>query len=632
MARQIPFISTVYLHWNIIGPADCNGVRIQDEVFEIPCRHTRENKIARETETHDSSTQPAPEYLNQQRHLRKDCGDAAAFEIIQYIPEGPPDPEVTDGSKPSRSKKDVQKTLSRFISFMDGLPKSKIWENWVSAIDKTRRGNFLRALVQNCGSSTSSLASLGTTKELADMSSTLTNVFVLSEYASFMGSYGIVNQQLTCFLNMVFVSLCAVALENNEDKDGVWAVMRKVLGSDASSKQLGRLVRGAKWANGLVSLFLKTKWESRSWDILCVAQHPVSFYARLSDCSVDKKEILEKVGTNVHDSSFMSGSTGLPAPFAIPLIVERVFKNNKSLKVICKCLGYEVSSVRSYQTPFNKALGYHSAKKRPASTQLKPSKRRCPDFPPDNDGQRSQISPLRAANTSASGLPPADGGSRMPAQATIDVLELAPAQRIQSDSGDAWPASVAINAGNVSIGCPSTSLSLPMDMQSQASPTNPASNYIPSADLTTPPSSAISHSENAFLNSSSEFNARTMDAALLSCETYSQPEPTATGVLHIIDGGPPIDTNSADWQQSSIDINGAALSESASRSRLTGSSTYDQRVIPTSDGGNLNLHNELYTLFDHDFTSAALPDAMLWRLFPPENDLEQALCLPHYPL
>ncbi|KAJ5778408.1 hypothetical protein N7520_001654 [Penicillium odoratum] len=62
---------------------------------------------------------------------------------------------------------------------------------------------------------------------------------------------------------MVFVSLCAVALENNEDKDGVYAVMRKVLGSDASSEKLVKLVRGAKWATGLVSLLLKTRPASR---------------------------------------------------------------------------------------------------------------------------------------------------------------------------------------------------------------------------------------------------------------------------------------------------------------------------------------------------------------------------------
>ncbi|KAF3009293.1 hypothetical protein E8E15_002461 [Penicillium rubens] len=209
------------------SPADFNGVRNQDEVFEKPHHHRRQIHIAPETQSPDGDTEPAPEDFDEQGRTHKDGGNP----FIEYNPKVQLDPNRT------------------------------------------------------------------------------------------------------------------VTLEKTEDKDGVHAVMRKVLGSAASSKQLVKLVRGAKWANSLVSLLSKTKWASRSWDILCVAQRPVSFYARLNDCSVDPKEVLESMGTNVHESLFLPESIDSPAPFAIPLIVKRIFKNSKSLKVICECLGYELSSI-----------------------------------------------------------------------------------------------------------------------------------------------------------------------------------------------------------------------------------------------------------------------------------------------
>lgn len=75
-----------------------------------------------------------------------------------------------------------------------------------------------------------------------------------------------------------------------------------------------------------------------------------------------------------------------------------------------------------------------------------------------------------------------------------------------------------------------------------------------------------------------------------------------------LDEGSLIGTNNAEWPQSTIDMNSAALSELA----FTGPTSSDHTNIPTA-----NSHNELYTLFDHNYTSAALPTPMLWSLFPP---------------
>ncbi|KAJ6119050.1 hypothetical protein N7471_013001 [Penicillium samsonianum] len=248
------------------SPADFNGVRNQVEVCEKPHHHRRQIHIAPETQSPDGDTEPAPEDFDEQGRIHKDGGNS----FIEYNPKVQLDPKRTGKCARGQSKKHQLKTLSRFISFIDNLPESEIWKTWVSALDEIQRKKFLEALVHNCGSGTSNFASLGTAKELADVSSKPTDISILSQYASFMVSFGMLNQQLACFQNLVFVSLCAVTLEKTEDKDGVHAVMRKVLGSAASSKQLVKLVRGAKWANSLVSLLSKTKWASRSWDILCV--------------------------------------------------------------------------------------------------------------------------------------------------------------------------------------------------------------------------------------------------------------------------------------------------------------------------------------------------------------------------
>ncbi|KAJ5330527.1 hypothetical protein N7476_000310 [Penicillium atrosanguineum] len=253
------------------SPAEFNRVRNQNEVFEKPRRRTRQIQIAPETQSPGGDKEPAPEDYDEPRPLRPDDGcNPDVFNIDEYNPTVRLDPNTTGRCARDQSRKPQLKTLSRFISFIGDLPKSKIWENWVSALDEIQRIDFLEALVQNCGSGTSSFAPLGTAKELAGVSSNSTDIYILSQYASYMVSFGMLNRQLACFQNLVFVSLCAVALEKTEDRDGVYVVMRKVLGSDATSKQLAKLVRGAKWANSLVSLLTKTKWASRSWDILCV--------------------------------------------------------------------------------------------------------------------------------------------------------------------------------------------------------------------------------------------------------------------------------------------------------------------------------------------------------------------------
>ena len=142
--------------------------------------------------------------------------------------------------------------------------------------------------------------------------------------------------------------------------------------------------------------------------------------------------------TNLHEEFSLSESTNSFAPFAIPLIVERIFQNKaswvnhfcfklswlifSSLKVICECLGYELSSVRSDKPLFENALYHGHVRKRPALTPYKPSKRQCPDYPSsplseaftrlrngweltcaDHQGQRAQCQSSREVNITAEG-------------------------------------------------------------------------------------------------------------------------------------------------------------------------------------------------------------------------------------
>ena len=256
-----------------LSPVHFNRFRNHDEVFEIPHSHTRQVRIALENQSPDGDAEPGAEDFDERRHIHKDGGDPDAFNIIEYNPIVHLDPNRTGKYTNDQSNKHQLQTLSRFISFIDDLPKSQTWKDWVLALGKSQRREFLQDLVQSCGSGASGFASLGTPKslkQLADEPFKSTDISILSEYAKFMVTFGIVNRQLACFRNIIFVSLCAVALKLVGDKDAVYTVMRKVLGSGADSKQLLKLVRGAKWANRLMSLLCETKWASRSWDILCV--------------------------------------------------------------------------------------------------------------------------------------------------------------------------------------------------------------------------------------------------------------------------------------------------------------------------------------------------------------------------
>ncbi|KAJ5110877.1 hypothetical protein N7532_001412 [Penicillium argentinense] len=310
--------------------ANLNERRNQDETFENYNRNTCESRYASEVQYHSDSVQPAPEDL-EHRHLHKGDGDSAALKVIEYDPKAHIDRNGTDKCPRNQSNEPQrQQLLAKLTTSFNNLPRSAEWKNWVSIFNSNQRRQFLRDLIQTCGSSASSFGPQTTPKILAGVPSNSTNIAILSNYANSMVSFGILDRQLGNFRQVLFVSLCAVVLETVEDKDNVFEVMRKIMGSDTSSKQLMKLVRGAKWVNSFISLLSTTKWASMSWDAICVAGLPVTFYARVSDSSLDPQTILDGMKTDAYECNTSSDCANSPAPFAIPLIVNAIFGDSAS--------------------------------------------------------------------------------------------------------------------------------------------------------------------------------------------------------------------------------------------------------------------------------------------------------------
>lgn len=269
-----------YTEGSSASQADLSEVRDQHEAFEPSCHNTSQIQPTSEIRNHDGDTQLVLEGPDEQRHADSAGGDFPTFKIIEFNPNADLNADKGDKCAQAQGRKQQLRKLSIFSEFLDNLPQSDSWKDWTSALDKLKCKGTLLALIQDSSSPASSFTSLETPQSSPNVPSKPANISILSEYADFMISFGVMNRQLACFREFIFVSLCAVALEIFENKDEVYEVMRKILGSKAFSKQLLKLVRGAKWANSLISLLSKTKWVCRSWDIICVGMFSmlISFY------------------------------------------------------------------------------------------------------------------------------------------------------------------------------------------------------------------------------------------------------------------------------------------------------------------------------------------------------------------
>lgn len=177
-------------------------------------------------------------------------------------------------TKPTQKKKDH---LSLFTSSVGNLPQSSAWKNWAT-IDETQRKNIVFNLV-------SGLAFRNDDNPIA--SEQPVTVSIILEYGTSMepvemkdtSAESVAKRPFACFQELIFCSLCAVALEVNP-KANVFQAMRSVFRCDAQPKTLQGRIRGAKWANRAIYLLSRTNWGSYSWDIIYVGMKHISIFPR----------------------------------------------------------------------------------------------------------------------------------------------------------------------------------------------------------------------------------------------------------------------------------------------------------------------------------------------------------------
>ncbi|KAJ5882297.1 uncharacterized protein N7529_000969 [Penicillium soppii] len=192
----------------------------------------------------------------------------STFAFIPYEPSVMTEsPVTTDSLALTKSAQKSRNRLSSFISSVGNLPESPHWKKWTS-ISETQRKNIIFSLVSGLAfpndenpivskqpAAISILLQYGTTMELAETKPTLAKLGAERPFA--------------CFQELIFCSLCAVALEVTP-KENVFQAMRSVFRSDAKSESLRARIRGAKWANRAIHLLSRTNWGSYSWDIIYV--------------------------------------------------------------------------------------------------------------------------------------------------------------------------------------------------------------------------------------------------------------------------------------------------------------------------------------------------------------------------
>ncbi|KAJ5593079.1 hypothetical protein N7537_009983 [Penicillium hordei] len=146
-----------------------------------------------------------------------------------------------------------------------------------------------------------------------------------------------VNSPFARFKELLFCSLCAVALEVMP-KEIVFQYMQSVFCCDAQPKALRGRIRGAKWANRAIYLLSRTNWGSCSWDIIYVASNQVNFYSEFNDYSIKPDEFINGLKPEFNPENTKT----ISVPLAIPSIIRTIFEDLVPLEKICECLGYEL--------------------------------------------------------------------------------------------------------------------------------------------------------------------------------------------------------------------------------------------------------------------------------------------------
>ncbi|KAJ6001122.1 hypothetical protein N7481_001531 [Penicillium waksmanii] len=225
-------------------------------------------------ESSGDSFRLASEICQDNQSSQNDRPPESTFAIIPYEPSIIIEPPATtDSSTPNVPAQKKRCRFSSFTSSVGDLPESSNWKKWAS-ISETQRKKIVLSLV-------SGLTFPNDENPIASRQPA--PIPILLEYGKSMEPAGLTHtsaksaekRPFACFQELVFCSLCAVALEVTAKED-VFQAMQSVFQSDAGSKSLRARIRGAKWANRAIHLLSLTKWGSCSWDIIYVGMKHIS--------------------------------------------------------------------------------------------------------------------------------------------------------------------------------------------------------------------------------------------------------------------------------------------------------------------------------------------------------------------
>lgn len=220
---------------------------------------------------------PINREFSQTKRLRQHSDEAgnqaAGLRVIQHYPNhksSAPRKEACRGETRLR----WQSSLDRFLAKIPDLGTWKSRDH--ESLAKTRR--VLRILVQGD-------TSFQESSKVLSSSELITIIPILHQYRDFTMNTcyeGDFHRKLACFRELVFMSLCAVALEMVENAGSVYDVMRSYSGSKAQEKHLKKLVRGAIWANRSISALSKSDWGPECSEVVFVGED-LNFFSRVRE-------------------------------------------------------------------------------------------------------------------------------------------------------------------------------------------------------------------------------------------------------------------------------------------------------------------------------------------------------------
>ncbi|KAJ5394750.1 hypothetical protein N7509_000008 [Penicillium cosmopolitanum] len=241
----------------------------------------------------------------------------SSLQIFFYEPRNKCELPVTAGTPlPTKATTRELHRLSSFASFISILPESDDWKRW-TAISELNRKEIVHQLVSG--------PTLPDHTFLSTSALTTPELSILLDYSKCIPREEMDTTALACFQELIFCSMCAVALEV-APKEHVFQAMRSIFRSHATEKSLRGRIRGAKWANRVIDILSGTTWGLCSWDIIYNVKHRVNFFSQFNDYSIDPYDLKAKLKKRFYPKD----QQVITIPFAIPSIIRTIYRNRIS--------------------------------------------------------------------------------------------------------------------------------------------------------------------------------------------------------------------------------------------------------------------------------------------------------------